>query len=42
MIIQYAPEWVVTTPCPKRVSVHLSHPSSEGRFLPVLILRLAL
>ncbi|MED0735249.1 hypothetical protein P4S84_26030, partial [Aneurinibacillus aneurinilyticus] len=34
MIIQYDPEWVVTTPCPKRASVRLPHPSSEGRFLP--------
>ncbi|MEZ2733056.1 hypothetical protein [Aneurinibacillus aneurinilyticus] len=34
MIIQYDPEWIVTTPCPKRASVRLPHPSSEGRFLP--------
>ncbi|MED0709611.1 hypothetical protein, partial [Aneurinibacillus aneurinilyticus] len=34
MIIQYDPEWVVTTPCPKRASVRLPHGSIEGRFLP--------
>ncbi|MED0672580.1 hypothetical protein P4S95_20630 [Aneurinibacillus aneurinilyticus] len=34
MIIQYDPEWLVTTPCPKRAVVRLPHPSSKGRFLP--------
>ncbi|MED0709780.1 hypothetical protein, partial [Aneurinibacillus aneurinilyticus] len=34
MIIQYDPEWIVTTPCPKRASVRLPHRSIEGRFLP--------
>ncbi|MEZ2736007.1 hypothetical protein [Aneurinibacillus aneurinilyticus] len=34
MIIQYDPEWIVTTPCPKRAAVRPPHPSSEGRFLP--------
>ncbi|MED0708521.1 hypothetical protein, partial [Aneurinibacillus aneurinilyticus] len=34
MIIQYDPEWIVTTPCPKRASVRLPHGSIEGRFLP--------
>ncbi|MED0724216.1 hypothetical protein P4S91_15060 [Aneurinibacillus aneurinilyticus] len=34
MIIQYAPEWIITTPCPKRASVRLLHGSIEGRFLP--------
>ncbi|WP_276912940.1 hypothetical protein, partial [Aneurinibacillus aneurinilyticus] len=34
LIIQYDPEWIVTTPCPKRASVRLPHPSLEGRFLP--------
>ncbi|MED0709496.1 hypothetical protein [Aneurinibacillus aneurinilyticus] len=34
MIIQYNLEWIVATPCPKRASVRLSHPSLEGRFLP--------
>ncbi|MED0707555.1 hypothetical protein, partial [Aneurinibacillus aneurinilyticus] len=34
MIIQYDPEWVVTTPCPKRASVRLPHGSIEDRFLP--------
>ncbi|KIV56770.1 hypothetical protein [Aneurinibacillus migulanus] len=34
LIIQYDPEWIATTPCPKRASVRLPHGSVEGRFLP--------
>ncbi|WP_152623465.1 hypothetical protein [Aneurinibacillus migulanus] len=34
LIIQYDPEWIATTPCPKRAAVRLSHGSVEARFLP--------
>ncbi|MED0892414.1 hypothetical protein [Aneurinibacillus migulanus] len=34
MIIPYDPEWIATTPCPKRASVRLPHGSLKGRFLP--------
>ncbi|MED0669946.1 hypothetical protein P4S95_06870 [Aneurinibacillus aneurinilyticus] len=34
LIIQYDPEWIVTTSCPKQASVRLPHPSLEDRFLP--------
>ncbi|WP_209421074.1 hypothetical protein, partial [Aneurinibacillus aneurinilyticus] len=34
MIIQYDPEWIATTPCPKRASVRLPPRSVEDRFLP--------
>ncbi|NMF01161.1 hypothetical protein HF838_23470 [Aneurinibacillus aneurinilyticus] len=34
LIIQYDPEWIVTTPCPKRASVRLPHRSVEDHFLP--------
>ncbi|MED0706608.1 hypothetical protein, partial [Aneurinibacillus aneurinilyticus] len=34
LIIQYDPEWIVTTPCLKRASVRLPHGSIEDRFLP--------
>ncbi|WP_235496166.1 hypothetical protein [Aneurinibacillus migulanus] len=36
MIIQYHPEWIATTPCPKQASVRLPHGSVAGRFLPSL------
>ncbi|MED0672341.1 hypothetical protein P4S95_19410 [Aneurinibacillus aneurinilyticus] len=29
MIIQYDPEWIVTTPCPKRASVCLPHQEAQ-------------
>ncbi len=34
LIIQYDPDWIVTTLCPKRAAVRLPHGSVEGRFLP--------
>ncbi|WP_155847234.1 hypothetical protein [Aneurinibacillus aneurinilyticus] len=30
LIIQYNPEWIVITPCPKRASVRLPHRSVEN------------
>ncbi|MED4729907.1 hypothetical protein P9597_17500 [Aneurinibacillus migulanus] len=32
LIIQYDPEWIATTPCPKRASVRLPHGSVEAAF----------